>query len=124
MTEKQLWHRIKKLLPGIAERVENVATAGMPDVYGEHVNGSYWVELKVDALERNDLNLNHNQLPWVVRHLRHGAVVFVASWNSREKRTDVYRVSLNKSLQHDKKILFYRQVSFNTLAGEIERRAG
>jgi hypothetical protein len=45
--ERALWNRIEKIFPGITDRIENLATVGVPDVTGTCSKGDYWVESKV-----------------------------------------------------------------------------
>lgn len=92
-TEKLLWKRLKPLLPGVTERVENSAGTGMPDVQGDWLyvgkDGSrhynpYWVELKVTSA-RGAFDPEHvikllraTQKNWLRRHILEGANIFIA----------------------------------------------
>lgn len=73
MSEKTLWNKVKKWLPGVAERVENLCDPGTPDVHGVCEGGEYWVELKAPGtlLEPPDAGelLNPRQRAWFLRRL-------------------------------------------------------
>lgn len=81
MSEKKLWQRIKKYLPGKAERVENILEPGMPDIYGDCKEGAYWIEMKapltVECKDPGKL-LRPAQRAWIVTHLHSdGAAIFM-----------------------------------------------
>ena len=95
-TERSLWERLNGCLPGVSDRVENAAGTGFPDVYGDCEKNSYWVELKVSP-EKRALDkrralelLRPSQVVWLHRHVREGAVAFVAVGHPRG--LVVYRV--------------------------------
>lgn len=96
MSEKKLWNRVRKYLPGIAERVENILDKGTPDVHGECHAGGYWVELKApltvsEPEDPADL-LDPFQRAWFVRRLRYGARLFVIAQFKRH--VAFYKASL------------------------------
>ncbi len=87
MSEKTLYNKVKRYLPGTVSRVENLCDPGMPDVSGSCEKGDYWVELKAPGLAHPASDptylLNEHQLPWTRRRLRFGARVFMLVQNKR-----------------------------------------
>lgn len=79
--EVSLWKRLKAHLPGTADRAENVAMVGMPDVYGVCQGWSYWIELKaprvVGRVDDPLKYLSPSQIAWHTRHAVQGAPIFV-----------------------------------------------
>lgn len=79
--EVSLWKRLKGHLPGTADRAENVAMVGMPDVYGVWERWSYWIELKaprvVGRVDDPIKYLSPSQLAWHTRHAIQGAPIYV-----------------------------------------------
>jgi hypothetical protein len=92
--ERALWGRLKAHLPGEAERTENVAGSGMPDVYAVHNpvmvgrGESYWVELKVSNRARRVVDpvplLRPSQLAWHARFAFKGATILVLDEGKNE----------------------------------------
>ena len=88
-TEKALWNRIRRHLPGVSDRVENAAGPGFPDAYADHEKGSYWVELKVTsesaASDKGRVVglLRPSQVVWLRRHVREGASAFMIVGHKR-----------------------------------------
>lgn len=121
-TEKALWKRVRGVFPGVAERMENAAIPGYPDVQGDWCGRAYWVELKAsrtkampEARRVTDM-LEPSQRLWLRRHLPHGALAFVLlGWKNgvalylamlvQDGRDFILekRVSVENSLTKDKK---------------------
>jgi hypothetical protein len=85
LTERNLWNRIKGYLPGVVDRVENVAHPGFTDISGA-CGSDYWVELKVTTNKSNELiistmslmiMLQPSQVVWIRKRLHHGSKVFI-----------------------------------------------
>ena len=88
-TEKNLWKKLKTVLPGAADRMENTAGTGFPDVYGDSGFRSYWVEMKVastqvasDGTKALKL-LRPTQVVWLRRHVSRGATCLLAVGHTR-----------------------------------------
>lgn len=64
--EQRFYQQIKSHLPGIFDRVENVACPGMPDINGSF-NSDYWIELKVAKSKSYDpfKLLKPSQVSWM-----------------------------------------------------------
>lgn len=78
--ERDLWKLIKEHLLGEYERVENLVSAGTPDVSGAFAGRDYWVELKVcrtKKLQDMDKLCSALQLRWHHRRACEGSRVFV-----------------------------------------------
>ena len=82
MSEKRLYNRIKKYLPGAVSRVENLCDPGMPDTNGSCKQGDYWIEFKdadcVHPVINQDKLLDQKQRAWTVKRVRYGATVLLA----------------------------------------------
>jgi hypothetical protein len=102
--ERALWSRIEKVFPGITDRIENLATVGVPDVTGTCDRGDYWVESKVltkSAVEvpfeavgfiRGDV-LRPSQYSWAFRRTHSGhSTIFIAA--EYEGLTTIYKILL------------------------------
>lgn len=81
MTEKDLWQKVKRLLPFVHwQRIETVTSAGVPDVNGCYNGREAWIELKMLTGTRK-LRFKHNlqptQVAWLTRREHQGGRTFV-----------------------------------------------
>jgi len=75
-SEKNLWHRIKKLnLKGQIFRIESNTINGIPDVYWLINNKSFWIELKSNDVK--NLGLSKFQINWHLDHFVNGGQSFI-----------------------------------------------
>lgn len=80
LTEQKFWQLIKDKLPGEANRVENSADDGTPDISAAFIL-DYWVELKVcdNINKERDVTklLRDSQIVWNIRRGKYGSIIFV-----------------------------------------------
>lgn len=76
--EQSFYKLLKPNIPGHAERVENVAGAGMPDFFCIYNGSPFWIECKAPTTKKWNLLdlLEPSQKAWRVRYLSHGGDVF------------------------------------------------
>lgn len=76
MTEKELWSKIKNLVPDADwTRIETVVSEGVPDVNGCYLGAEVWLELKIWHGSR--VEARSAQIPWHWRRRRAGGRTFV-----------------------------------------------
>lgn len=105
-TEKALWKRISKTgtLPGKAQRVENRAMTGFPDVYAVCNGRSYWVELKVSSRKKAGTPtevfkmLEPSQVIWLHTFLQEKVTAFILIGHS--KGLHLYKVGFIPDLRY------------------------
>jgi penicillin-binding protein-related factor A (putative recombinase) len=81
MTEKKLWHLIRKNTKGFNvfwTRIESRTSVGTPDLFGAYQSKNFWVELKTSNLKKlNHVRLSPHQILWQMEICERGGIV----WN-------------------------------------------
>lgn len=97
--EQAFWANLnkEKRLPGIADRVENVATPGFFDVSGTYRGHDYWVELKAPATVSFDVAelLETSQKTWSVRRYHQGARNLFVFVKNKKNNLYLYKVGVD-----------------------------
>lgn len=81
--EQALWKLIKPHVPGHAERIENAAATGTPDVNFCIHSKDRWIENKVHKTKKFDWDLDHlkelrsEQKVWHGERFKQGGTVFL-----------------------------------------------
>ena len=109
--EVTFWKLLKDHLPGVKDRIENMAGEGMPDVSAVYSGVDYWIELKICNNKSKIVNpstlCREAQAVWHTRRGRHGSKIFIAvkydfcilfyKWISFEKYEEVIRINKNNN---------------------------
>jgi hypothetical protein len=119
MTEQDFWELIKEHIPGEANRVENSADNGMPDVsccFGI----DYWIELKVCSNKEKIRDivslLRDDQIVWHLRRGKLGSLIFVIVRYYSRIVIYVWKYEKIKGILLNNISSFYKQI------GVIERK--
>lgn len=70
-----MWAQVKAKLPGHLNRIENIVSAGIPDVNACHQGREAWIELKV--AKGNSVHFRSAQLAWFAKRLAAGGNIKV-----------------------------------------------
>jgi len=83
--ESKLWKSVKQNMPDVFwTRIENWASAGIPDCYGCKDNIMFWLELKTST-KVNKAKLSPFQKSWHFNHARQGGRSFILHQTLEER---------------------------------------
>ena len=90
--ESNLYNLIKTTIKNAHfTRIESHTLNGIPDLNCAYKGRTFWLELKANNI--NNCNLSKYQINWILKHQRHGGLVFILNKTATQSGLKLYRLS-------------------------------
>ncbi len=90
--ESNLYNLIKTTIKNAHfTRIESYTLNGIPDLYCAYKGRTFWLELKANNI--NNCNLSKYQINWILKHQRHGGIVYILNKTIKQGHLKLYTLS-------------------------------
>ena len=72
-------------------RIESYTLNGIPDLHCAYKGKVFWLELKANDIKNS--NLSKYQINWILKHQRHGGLVYILNKSIKQRALKLYRLS-------------------------------
>jgi penicillin-binding protein-related factor A (putative recombinase) len=87
--ESNLYNLIKTTIKNAHfTRIESHTLNGIPDLNCAYKGHTFWLELKANDI--NNCNLSKYQINWILKHQRHGGIVYILNKTVKQGRLKLY----------------------------------
>jgi hypothetical protein len=98
--ESNLYNLIKTTIKNAHfTRLESNTINGIPDVHCAYRGFAFWLEIKSNDI--NNCNLSKYQINWILKHQRHGGLVFILNKTIKQRALKLYRLEQSLVLRED-----------------------
>jgi hypothetical protein len=98
--ESNLYNLIKTTIKNAHfTRIESYTLNGIPDLHCAYKGFTFWLELKANNIK--NCNLSKYQINWILKHQRHGGLVYILNKTIEERGLKLYRLSPCAVLRED-----------------------
>ena len=98
--ESNLYNLIKTTIKNVHfTRIESYTLNGIPDLYCAYKGHTFWLELKANNIK--NCNLSKYQINWILKHQRHGGLVYILNKTIKEGGLKLYTLSPCAVLRED-----------------------
>ena len=90
--ESNLYNLIKTTIKNAHfTRIESHTLNGIPDLNCAYKGHTFWLELKANTIK--NCNLSKYQINWILKHQRHGGLVFILNKTATQSGLKLYTLS-------------------------------
>jgi hypothetical protein len=90
--ESNLYNLIKTTIKNAHfTRIESYTLNGIPDLYCAYKGITFWLEIKANNIK--NCNLSKYQINWILKHQRHGGLVYILNKTLEQRGLKLYRLS-------------------------------
>jgi penicillin-binding protein-related factor A (putative recombinase) len=90
--ESNLYNLIKTTIKNAHfTRIESHTLNGIPDLNCAYKGHTFWIELKANTIK--NCNLSKYQINWILKHQRHGGLVFILNKTATQSGLKLYTLS-------------------------------
>jgi penicillin-binding protein-related factor A (putative recombinase) len=87
--ESNLYNLIKTTIKNAHfTRIESNTINGIPDLYCAYKGRTFWLELKANNIK--NCNLSKYQINWILKHQRHGGIVYILNKSIKQGHLKLY----------------------------------
>ena len=87
--ESNLYNLIKTTIKNAHfTRLESNTINGIPDLYCAYKGRTFWLELKANNIK--NCNLSKYQINWILKHQRHGGIVYILNKSIKQGHFKLY----------------------------------
>ena len=98
--ESNLYNLIKTTIKNAHfTRIESYTLNGIPDLHCAYKGITFWLELKANNI--NNCNLSKFQINWILKHQRHGGLIFILNKTATQSGLKLYTLSPCAVLRED-----------------------
>ena len=98
--ESNLYNLIKSTIKNAHfTRIESYTLNGIPDLYCAYKGRTFWLELKANNIK--NCNLSKYQINWILKHQRHGGIVYILNKTATQSGLKLYTLSPCAVLRED-----------------------
>ena len=98
--ESNLYNLIKTTIKNShLTRIESNTLNGIPDLHCAYKGRTFWLELKANNIK--NCNLSKYQINWILKHQRHGGLVYILNKSIKQRALKLYRLSPCAVLRED-----------------------
>jgi penicillin-binding protein-related factor A (putative recombinase) len=98
--ESNLYNLIKTTIKNAHfTRIESHTLNGIPDLNCAYKGHTFWIELKANTIK--NCNLSKYQINWILKHQRHGGLVFILNKTATQSGLKLYTLSPCAVLRED-----------------------
>jgi penicillin-binding protein-related factor A (putative recombinase) len=98
--ESNLYNLIKATVKNAHfTRIESNTINGIPDLHCAYKGHTFWLELKANNI--NNCNLSKYQINWILKHQRHGGIVFILNKALSQSCLKLYTLEPSLVLRED-----------------------
>ena len=98
--ESNLYNLIKSTIKNAHfTRIESYTLNGIPDLHCAYKGHTFWLELKANNIK--NCNLSKYQINWILKHQRHGGLVYILNKTLEQRGLKLYRLSPCAVLRED-----------------------
>ncbi len=98
--ESNLYNLIKKTIKNAHfTRLESNTINGIPDLHCAYKGRTFWLELKANNIK--NCNLSKYQINWILKHRRHGGIVYILNKTATQSGLKLYTLSPCAVLRED-----------------------
>jgi penicillin-binding protein-related factor A (putative recombinase) len=98
--ESNLYNLIKTTIKNAHfTRIESHTLNGIPDLNCAYKGHTFWLELKANTIK--NCNLSKYQINWILKHQRHGGLVFILNKTATQSGLKLYTLSPCAVLRED-----------------------
>jgi hypothetical protein len=98
--ESNLYNLIKTTIRNAHfTRIESHTLNGIPDLNCAYKGFTFWLELKANTIK--NCNLSKYQINWILKHQRHGGLVYILNKSIKQRALKLYRLSPCAVLRED-----------------------
>jgi hypothetical protein len=98
--ESNLYNLIKTTIKNAHfTRIESYTLNGIPDLHCAYKGFTFWLELKANNIK--NCNLSKYQINWILKHQRHGGLVYILNKSIKQRALKLYRLSPCAVLRED-----------------------
>ena len=98
--ESNLYNLIKTTIKNAHfTRIESYTLNGIPDLYCAYKGRTFWLELKANHIK--NCNLSKYQINWILKHQRHGGIVYILNKTATQSGLKLYTLSPCAVLRED-----------------------
>ena len=98
--ESNLYNLIKTTIKNAHfTRIESYTLNGIPDLYCAYKGHTFWLELKANNI--NNCNLSKYQINWILKHQRHGGIVYILNKTATQSGLKLYTLEQSIVLRED-----------------------
>ena len=89
--ESSLYNLIKTTIKNAHfTRIESYTLNGIPDLHCAYKGKVFWLELKANNIK--NCNLSKYQINWILKHQRHGGLVYILNKSIKQRALKLYRL--------------------------------
>ena len=89
--ESNLYNLIKTTIKNAHfTRLESNTINGIPDLNWAYKGHTFWIELKANDIKNS--NLSKFQINWILKHQRHGGLVYILNKSIKQSALKLYRL--------------------------------
>jgi penicillin-binding protein-related factor A (putative recombinase) len=90
--ESNLYNLIKTTIKNShLTRIESNTLNGIPDLHCVYKGRTFWLELKANNIK--NCNLSKFQINWILKHQRHGGIVYILNKTIKDRGLKLYTLS-------------------------------
>ena len=90
--ESNLYNLIKTTIRNAHfTRIESNTLNGIPDLHCVYKGRTFWLELKANNIK--NCNLSKFQINWILKHQRHGGIVYILNKTIKDRGLKLYTLS-------------------------------
>ena len=98
--ESNLYNLIKTTIRNAhLTRIESHTLNGIPDLHCAYKGRTFWIELKANNIK--NCNLSKYQINWILKHQRHGGIVYILNKTIKDRGLKLYTLSPCAVLRED-----------------------
>jgi hypothetical protein len=98
--ESNLYNLIKTTIKNAHfTRIESYTLNGIPDLHCAYKGFTFWLELKANNIK--NCNLSKYQINWILKHQRHGGLVYILNKTIKERGLKLYRLEQSLVMRED-----------------------
>jgi len=98
--ESNLYNLIKTTIKNAHfTRLESNTINGIPDLHCAYKGNTFWLELKTNTIK--NCNLSKYQINWILKHQRHGGIVYILNKTVKQGRLKLYTLEPSLVMRED-----------------------
>ena len=98
--ESNLYNLIKTTIRNAhLTRIESHTLNGIPDLHCAYKGRTFWLELKANNI--NNCNLSKYQINWILKHQRHGGIVYILNKSIKQGHLKLYTLEPSLVMRED-----------------------
>ena len=98
--ESNLYNLIKTTIRNAhLTRIESHTLNGIPDLHCAYKGRTFWLELKANNIK--NCNLSKYQINWILKHQRHGGIVYILNKTIKDRGLKLYTLEPCAVLRED-----------------------